>query len=144
MYKRKAADFGEGFTPIPIAEAAVLILTEVAVIATIATIFGMDISKSVITGFVSSTIGTAGATVFGKTIVSNIIKLIPGVGTAAGGLISGSTASLLTTALGEAYIKLMEKIYKGDLKSEDLNAENGQEIMKKIFKEELKKERKSK
>lgn len=81
---------------------------------------------------------------FGKTIVSNIIKLIPGVGTAAGGLISGSTASLLTTALGEAYIKLMEKIYKGDLKSEDLNAENGQEIMKKIFKEELKKERKSK
>ena len=45
----------------------------------IATIFGIDINKSVITGFVSSTIGTAGATVLGKTIVSNIIKLIPGV-----------------------------------------------------------------
>lgn len=113
-------------------------------IATITTIFGMDISKSVITGFVSSTIGTAGATVLGKTIVSNIIKLIPVVGTAAGGLISGSTASLLTTALGEAYIKLMEMIYKGDLKSEDLYSKNGQETMKKIFKEELKKERKSK
>lgn len=139
-----AAAFGEGFAPIPFSDAAVLIPTQVAMIATITTIFGMDISKSVITGFVSSTIGTAGATVLGKTIVSNIIKLIPGVGTAAGGLISGSTASLLTTALGEAYIKLMEMIYKGDLKSEDLYSKNGQETMKKIFKEELKKERKSK
>ena len=59
-------------------------------------------------------------------------------------LISGTTASLLTTALGEAYIKLMEMIYKGELKSEDLYTKNGQETMSKIFKEELKKERKKK
>ena len=113
-------------------------------IATITTIFGMNISKSVITSFVSSTIGTAGTTVLGKTIVSNIIKVIPIVGTGTGGFISGSTASLLTTALGEAYIKLMEMIYIGELKSEDLYSKNGQEAMKKIFKEELKGERKRK
>ena len=138
------AAFGEGFAPIPFSDAAILVPTQVTMIASITTIFGMEISKSVITGFVSSTIGTAGATVLGKTIVSNIIKLIPVVGTGAGGFISGSTASLLTTALGETYIKLMEMIYMEDLKSEDLYSENGQEIMKKIFKEELKKERKTK
>lgn len=138
------AAFGVGFFPIPFADAAALIPTQAAMIGTITAIFGMDINKSVITGFVSSTIGTAGTTVLGKTIASNIIKLIPGVGTVAGGLISGSTAGLLTTALGEAYIKLMEMIYNGDMKSEDLYSENGKETMRKIFEEELKKERKSK
>lgn len=136
------AAFGEGFAPIPFSDAAVLIPTQVAMIASITTIFGMEVNKSLLTGFVSSTIGTAGATVLGKTIVSNLIKLIPLVGTGVGGLISGSTASLLTTALGEAYIVVMEMIYKGEVKSEDLYSKDGQATMSKIFKEELKKERK--
>lgn len=137
-----AAAFGEGFAPIPFSDAAVLIPTQVAMIASITTIYGMEVNKSLLTGFVSSTIGTAGATVLGKTIVSNLIKLIPGVGTGVGGLISGTTASLLTTALGEAYIIVMEKIYKGELKSEDLYTKDGQATISKIFKEELKKDRK--
>ena len=137
-----AATFGEGFTPIPCADAAVLVPTQIVMIASITTIFGMDISKSLMTSFVSSTIGTAGATILGKTIVSNLLKLIPGVGTVAGGLISGSTAGLLTTALDEAYIILMEMIYKGELRSEELNTKKAQDILSKIFKEELKKERK--
>ena len=137
-----AAAFGEGFAPIPFSDAAVLIPTQVAMIASITTIFGMEVNKSLLTGFVSSTLGTAGATVLGKTIVSNLIKLIPGVGTVVGGLISGSTASLLTTALGEAYIILMEMIYKGELKAEDLYSDDGKNTISKIFKNELKKDRK--
>lgn len=139
-----AAAFGEGFAPIPFSDSAVLIPTQVAMIASITTIFGMEVNKSLLTGFVSSTIGTAGATVIGKNVVSNLIKLIPGVGTGVGGLISGTTASLLTTALGETYIIVMEMIYKGELKSEDLYTKDGQATMNKIFKEELKKERKNK
>ena len=137
-----AAAFGEGFAPIPFSDAAVLIPTQVAMIASITTIFGMEVNKSLLTGFVSSTLGTAGATVLGKTIVSNLIKLIPGVGTVVGGLISGSTASLLTTALGEAYRLLMEMIYKGELKAEDLYSDDGKDTISKIFKNELKKDRK--
>lgn len=137
-----AAAFGEGFAPIPFSDAAVLIPTQVAMIASITTIFGIEVNKSLLTGFVSSTLGTAGATVLGKTIVSNLIKLIPGVGTVVGGLISGSTASLLTTALGEAYIILMEMIYKGELKAEDLYSDDGKDTISKIFKNELKKDRK--
>ena len=139
-----AASFGEGFAPIPFSDAAVLVPTQVAMIASITTIFGLEVNKSFLTGFVSSTIGTAGATVLGKTIVSNIIKLIPGVGTGIGGLISGTTAGLLTTALGEAYIIVMEMIYKGEMASDDLYSKEGKATITRIFKEELKKERKKK
>lgn len=137
-----AAAFGEGFAPIPFSDAAVLVPTQVAMIASITTIFGMEVNKSLLTGFVSSTLGTAGTTVLGRTIVSNLFKLIPGVGTGVGGLISATTASLLTTALGEAYIKLMELVYKGEMRSEDLYSKAGQDTVRKIFREELKKERK--
>ena len=136
-----AASFGEGFAPIPFSDSAMLVPTQVTMIATITAIFGLDISKSFLTGFVSSTIGSAGATILGKTIVSNLLKLIPGIGTAAGGVISGATAGLLTTALGETYIKVMELIYKGELNSEDLYNETGQTQMKKMFQKELQKKR---
>ena len=118
-----------------------LVPTQVTMIATITAIFGLDISKSFLTGFVSSTIGSAGATILGKTIVSNLLKLIPGIGTAAGGVISGATAGLLTTALGETYIKVMELIYKGELDSEDLYNETRQKKIKKMFQKELQKKR---
>ena len=127
--KKKAAvtavSFGEGFIPIPFSDAALLVPTQVAMIASITTIFGIEVSKGLLTSFVSSTTGSAGATILGKTIVANLLKLIPVAGTVAGGAISGSTAGLLTAALGEAYIKVMEKVYKGELTSEDLYAESG-------------------
>ena len=137
-----AVAFWEGFIPIPFSDAAVLIPTQITMIASITTNFGMSISKSVIMSFISSTIGTAGTTILGKSMVSNLFKLIPGVGTGVGRMISGSTASLLTTALGEAYIKFMEMIYKGELKKEDLYDQNGQKAISKMFKEELTKKRK--
>ncbi len=134
-----ASSFGEGFAPIPFSDAALLIPTQIGMIAGITAIFGLDVSKSLLTGFVSSTIGSAGATVLGKTIVSNLLKLIPGVGTAAGGMISGATAGVLTTALGEAYIKIMELVYKGEIGKDELFTQKGQEEIKRLFKEELKK-----
>jgi uncharacterized protein (DUF697 family)/GTPase SAR1 family protein len=136
-----AGSFGEGFAPIPFSDAALLIPTQVGMIAGITVIFGLDISKSFLTSFVSATIGSAGATVLGKTIVSNLLKLIPGVGTVAGGLISGTTAGLLTTALGGAYIMIMEMVYKGEIDKEKLYTAEGQKEMTRLFKEELKKKK---
>lgn len=134
-----AAAIGESTVPIPLADAAMLIPTQIAMITSITIIFGLDISKSFLTGFVSSTLGAAGATVLGKTAVTAILKCIPGVGTVIGGAISGATAGIITTALGMAYIKIMEMIYKGEMKAEDLNSDKGRDEMSRIFKEELKK-----
>ena len=136
-----AGSFGEGFAPIPFSDAALLVPTQVGMIAGITVIFGLDISKSFLTSFVSATIGSAGATVLGKAIVSNLLKLIPGVGTVAGGFISGTTAGLLTTALGSAYIMIMEMVYKGEIDKEKLYTDEGQKEMNRLFKEALKKKK---
>ena len=122
-----------GAVPIPFSDCALLVPIQITMIASITAIFGLNISKSVLTGFISSVIGTGGATIAGKTLVSNLLKLIPGAGSVAGGAISGSTAGLLTTALGEAYIKLMEAIYKGELKEEDLASAVGKQKMKEFY-----------
>lgn len=133
-----AASFGEGFAPIPFADAALLIPTQVTMIATITAIFGVSVSKSLITAFVSSAIGSGGATIAGRTIASNLLKFVPGAGTAVGGSISGATAGLLTTALGEAYIRLMTAVYKGEIDASDLESKDGIKKLKGIFKQQLK------
>ncbi|MBR2087179.1 MAG: 50S ribosome-binding GTPase, partial [Oscillospiraceae bacterium] len=61
------AAFGEGFAPVPFADAAMLIPTQITMIATITAIFGLDINKSILTSFVTSALGTGGATVLGRT-----------------------------------------------------------------------------
>ncbi len=136
-----AATFGEGFTPFPFADAALLVPTQVGMIASITVIFGLEVNKSILTAIVSSTLGSGGATILGRTIVSNIVKMIPGVGTAVGGMISGATAALITTALGEAYIQLMVMLYKGEIKKEDLYGTKGTQMIQGIFKDELKRKR---
>lgn len=137
-----AAAFSEGFAPIPFADCALLIPTQVAMVASITAIFGMNINKSIITSFVSSTLGTGGATIAGRTLASNLLKLVPGAGTIAGGTISGATAGLITTAFGEAYILLMEALYKGELKSNELATKAGKEKMISLFKKKLKEKKK--
>lgn len=137
-----ALAFGEGFSPIPFSDAALLIPTQIGMVASITAIFGLSVSKSIITSFVSSTIGAGGLTIAGKTIAANLLKLIPGAGTIIGGAISGATAGLLTTAFGEAYIQLMITVYKGELKSCEIGTKEGQEKMKQIFKEKIKEEKK--
>lgn len=138
------ATFGQGFNPIPISDAAFLVPTQVTMIAAITVIFGLDVNKSLLTTFVSSTIGTGGATILGRTVVANILKFVPGAGTIAGGMISGGTAAVITTALGEAYIKVMEMIFKGEISKEVLYTEKGKEIIQKIFKEKLKNKKEEK
>lgn len=129
---------GEGAAPIPFADCALLIPTQLGMIASITVIFGFDVNKSIITALLSSTIGAGGATLLGKTVVSNLLKLIPGAGTVAGGTISAGTAGVITAALGEAYIGVMELVFKGDMNIEDLGTEKGKQAMSTIFKQNLK------
>ena len=134
-----AASFGEGYMPLPFADATALVPTQIGMIAGITAIFGMDISKSLMRAIVTSLLGTAGTTLAGRTIVSNLLKLIPGVGTVVGGTINGATAALLTTALGETYIKIMEMTASGELNEKDLGTEKVQKQIHEMFIDKLKK-----
>lgn len=129
---------GQGAAPIPFADAALLIPTQVGMIASITVIFGFDVNKSVITALLSSTIGSGGATLLGRAVVANILKLLPAAGSVAGGAISAGTAGVITAALGSAYIAFMELVYKGEMNIEDLSSKEGKETIANIFKENLK------
>lgn len=107
-------------------------------IAKITNIFGFPNSRALIQTIISAIAGTGTATLIGKSLVSNILKLIPGVGTITGGLISGTVASSLTTALAFAYIKVCEKLSEVD----DLNELTHQDIAK-MVKEQFAKELKN-
>ncbi|WP_304748678.1 YcjF family protein [Dubosiella newyorkensis] len=133
-----SASFTEGFTPIPFADAALLVPTQVSMIAAITIIYGFEANKRFLTAFMSATIGPLLATGLGRTLSANLLKLIPGAGSLGGGLISATTASLITTAMGEAYIRLMEMIIKGEIRKEDLETRAGKKQITQLFKKNLK------
>lgn len=130
---------GEGAVPIPFSDCALLIPTQVGMIASITVIFGFDINKSILTALLSSSIGAGGATLLGKAVVTNLIKFIPGAGSVIGGAISAGTAGVITAALGEAYIGVMELVFKGEMSIDDLGTKKGEKAMSTLFKEQLKK-----
>lgn len=133
-----------GATPIPFSDAALLIPEQITMLAGITTVFGLPMEKSTLTAIVSATIGTAGTTVLGKTIVSGLLKFIPGIGSVAGGAISAAAAAALTAALGEAYIALLTSICKGELLMSDISGEKGKQTMAELFQRQLKLKRNGK
>lgn len=133
-----ATTFGVGFTPIPFSDATVLVPMQITMMAHITAIFGISLEKTSIASILGAIGGTSGATYLGRYIVSNVIKLIPGAGTLAGGIISGGTASILTTALALSYIEVLAFIAKGEVKGEYPDLKNIGELMRKELQTRLK------
>lgn len=127
-----------GAVPIPFADAALLVPEQVAMLASITAIYGIPMEKSTLIAIISSTIGTAGTTVLGRTVVSNLLKLIPTAGSVVGGGISSATAAAFTAALGEAYIIILTKVYKGEMSVADIKTKEGKMEISRLFKERLK------
>lgn len=132
-----ATTFGVGFVPIPFSDASVLVPMQVAMLAHITAIFGLSLDKTRLTSIVAAVGGTGGATFLGRYIVSNVLKLIPGAGTILGGLISGSTASILTTALAFSYIETLAIMTKNEKEGKSVSVFELEELMKKLYKEHL-------
>lgn len=139
-----AAAMGEAAIPVPFADATMLVPTQISMIAGITAVFGLDVNKSFITAVISATLGSSGATVLGRTVVSNILKLVPGVGSVAGGAISAGTAAIITTALGEAYIALMVAMYKGEISKDFIATSAGKKYISDMFTFNLKNAKKLK
>lgn len=107
-----------GASPIPFSDAALLIPIEVGMLAGISGVFGLELSKGLLGTLVSSMLGSTAATIGGKAIVTNLLKLIPGGGSIIGGAISGATAATLTTTLGELYVGTLVALFnssKGEI-----------------------------
>jgi len=124
---------GIGGVPIPFSDAVLLIPTQVGMLASISSCFGLQLTTAFLGTLLASSTGITGATFLGRSVASNLLKLIPGAGYVVGGLISGSTAALITTLLGEAYIRTLTTV----LSKKDLSDITVSEISEE-FKRQLK------
>ena len=70
-------------------------------------------------------------------LVSSALKVIPGVGTITGGVISGATASVLTVTLAYSYIEVLKRIALAEITGQDLKLIEIQKLMNQSFKEQL-------
>lgn len=126
-----------GASPIPFSDAPLLAAQQLSMIAHITTIFGLPIQKALLTAIISSVAGVSGTTLGGKTLVTNLLKLVPGIGTITGGAISASVAASLTFALGLAYISVLKFVFEEESKGNDVSMETIKEKMKEEFKKQL-------
>lgn len=128
-----------GASPIPFSDCAVLIPAQITMLASITAVYGIKVEGNLLKTLISATIGVGGATVLGRTAVSTILKFIPGVGTVVGGAISAVTAAMITGALGEVYIKIMDSVCRGEMEISKLSSPAGRDEMLELFKQELSK-----
>lgn len=94
--KATATAAGIGATPIPFSDAVLLVPVQVAMISKIIDGYGVSSLASISEAVISDVIVTN----LGKSIVSSILKVIPGIGTLVGGVISAGVAGTLTGAIG--------------------------------------------
>ncbi len=106
-----AAAAATGASPIPFSDIAILVPLQVGMIIGITAVFGFKLEQSAVMAILGSFTTAAGASTIGLGLAT-LLKLIPGVGTIAGGVINASVASTVTLAFGEAYIKVLTILFK--------------------------------
>lgn len=126
-----------GASPIPFSDAPLLAGAQLSMLAHVTAIFGLPVEKAILTTIIGSVAGVSGTTLGGKTLVSNLLKFVPGIGTLAGGAISASVASMMTIALGLAYITVLKFIIEEENKGNVVSTETIKEKMKEAYKKEL-------
>lgn len=122
-----------GAIPIPFADAPLLIGQQAAMMAAINKVYDIQMGNEALKSLAAAVLGAGGATVLGKSVATNLIKIIPGAGTVVGGAVSAGTAGVITLALGNAYIDVCQQIKNGALRQGELAA-----TLKRKFKSELK------
>lgn len=97
--KATAAAAAAGFTPIPFADAAVLVPIQIGMMARIANIYDIPMDRAT----VASLAATTAATQAGRFTATGLLKMVPGVGTLVGGSITAGVAGAITYSVGGAW-----------------------------------------
>lgn len=98
---------GIGAVPIPVADAALLVPNQVAMIARITAIYGLPRSQTRALSIAGSAMLTGGATYAGRYVATHLLRFLPG-GIVVGSVVSGTVAATLTRAIGSAWVKVCE------------------------------------
>ena len=123
-----------GAAPIPFSDAAILLPIQLGMIAGVSVVFDIKMEKATVVAFAA----TASAPAVGKSLVTNLLKFIPGFGTVVGGVVTGVVAAGFTAAMGAAWTAVCVQIAEGRLTTLD-GAMNNVAI-RELFVDELKRE----
>lgn len=137
-----AATAATGAIPIPFADMPLLIGEQVTMMASICAAYKINIKEDGLKMLATSAISAGGAAVVGKAVATNLLKLIPGAGSVAGGVVSAGTAGAITLAMGKAFIEVCKLVKVGKLSEKDLISSKGKDLMKENFKSQMKKNKK--
>ena len=94
-------------TPIPFSGSVAIMGVQAAMIAKISSLFGMNIMEGNLKSILSVILGPLLAKFLGKTVIAGFLKMIPGIGSVAGGLIDAGVASTVTILIGNLYIEVI-------------------------------------
>ncbi|NMD45560.1 MAG: GTP-binding protein [Propionibacterium sp.] len=119
--------------PIPFSSAALLVPLQLGMMARIAHLYQLPISKASLLAVASTSV----ATTLGRTAAANLLKFLPGAGSVAGGVINASVASGFTMAMGQAWLAVCQKAAGGALPK--LNGVVDAEAVGHLFEEEFRK-----
>ncbi|KRL83168.1 DUF697 domain-containing protein [Ligilactobacillus equi] len=104
IHTASTAAAGVAASPIPFSDAVLLVPIQTTMIVAIYNAYGQEIPKGLVKGIVNSTF----ATTFGRNIASNLLKMIPGIGTLAGATLNATVAVGMTEAIGHAVANQLE------------------------------------
>lgn len=132
-----AATAVTGVVPIPLADAPMMVGEQIALMASICAIYGINVKKEGLKMLAISALSAGGATVVGKTIASNLFKCFPGAGSVIGGTISAGTAGVVTLAMGKAFIEVCKMVKLGKLSEAELLSAKGKALFKDAVRKQI-------
>lgn len=107
-----------GFSPIPFSDAPILISNQVGMVARILFVYDMGSFSSQVKDLLGSAVIGSMISQSGMWIASQLLKVIPAIGTLVGGAINGTVAAAITYAIGASVSELCamfsEKILAGN------------------------------
>jgi uncharacterized protein (DUF697 family)/GTPase SAR1 family protein len=126
-----AAATAAGFTPIPMADAAILVPIQIGMMAKIANIYDIPMQRATIASLAATTLTTQ----TGRAAATSLLKLVPGIGTLTGGVITGGVAGTITFAVGQAWHRVCIGMAEG--RYDTVSGALDSEMVNRVFNEEV-------
>lgn len=127
-----------GFVPIPFADAPILIANQAGMVARILYVYDLN-SFSELMPNLLKTIGVGSlVSTAGKWLAGELLKIIPGVGTVIGGIITGAVAASVTAAIGYSVSEICFSISTFAINGEKSKLQDYLKDLSSIFKQKMK------
>lgn len=117
--------------PIPFSAAALLVPIQLAMMSRIAQLYGVPFDRAAVMAIASTTLATSA----GRNTAAGLLKMIPGAGSVAGGVINASVASGFTLAMGQAWLSVVQKASGGEVPS--INGVFDPQVLREVFEAEF-------